>query len=85
MRMEEFWDAVGVGNPYEWQKEIAEHVKMGNALIRIPTGFGKTLGVLSAWLWNRMERKDDSWPRRLVWCLPMRVLVESHFGLGMMR
>lgn len=21
MRMEEFWDAVGVVNPYEWQKE----------------------------------------------------------------
>lgn len=38
---------------------------------------GKTLGVLAAWTWHRLHRRDESWPRRLVWCLPMRVLVEQ--------
>jgi CRISPR-associated endonuclease/helicase Cas3 len=37
----------------------------------------KTLGVFSAWSWNRLVRKDETWPRRLVWCLPMRVLTEQ--------
>lgn len=46
-------------------------------MIRIPTGFGKTLGVLGAWLYHRVEQQDDRWPRRLVWTLPMRVLVEQ--------
>jgi len=38
---------------------------------------GKTLGVLAAWLWHRLHQQDDHWPRRLIWCLPMRVLVEQ--------
>jgi CRISPR-associated endonuclease/helicase Cas3 len=46
-------------------------------MIRIPTGFGKTAGVVLAWLRHRVEEKNDSWPRRLVFCLPMRVLVEQ--------
>ncbi|MCL4697473.1 MAG: Fic family protein, partial [Burkholderiaceae bacterium] len=48
-----------------------------NRLIRIPTGMGKTFGVLGAWTWNRLTRADATWPRRLIWCLPMRVLVEQ--------
>src|SRR3970040_899913 len=48
-----------------------------NRLINIPTGLGKTEGVALAWLWHRIARAKDSWPRRLVWCLPMRVLVEQ--------
>lgn len=42
-----------------------------------PQVWAKTLGALTAWLWHRVERADDTWPRRLVWCLPMRVLVEQ--------
>jgi len=63
--------------PRRWQSELAAQEECVNRLIRIPTGFGKTLGVLVAWLWNRVRRQDDCWPRRLVWCLPMRVLVEQ--------
>lgn len=66
-------------SPYPWQEELAGQTLCTNRLIRIPTGFGKTLGILSSWLWNRVERKDDQWPRRLVWCLPMRVLVEQTY------
>lgn len=46
-------------------------------MIRIPTGFGKTMGVFAAWAWHRVHRQSGAWPRRLVWCLPMRVLVEQ--------
>lgn len=46
-------------------------------LIDIPTGLGKTAGVVLAWLWNRLERGDPNWPRRLVYCLPIRTLVEQ--------
>lgn len=63
--------------PSDWQRDLAGEEACGNRLIRIPTGFGKTLGVLAAWLWHRLQRQDDRWPRRLVWCLPMRVLVEQ--------
>ncbi|MBX3131252.1 MAG: CRISPR-associated endonuclease Cas3'' [Polyangiaceae bacterium] len=38
---------------------------------------GKTLGVLAAWSWHRVALGQSNWPRRLVWCLPMRVLVEQ--------
>lgn len=64
-------------SPYPWQVELSAASKAESRLIRIPTGFGKTLGVLGAWTWNRVVRKDATWPRRLVLCLPMRVLVEQ--------
>lgn len=63
--------------PMCWQQELVETTACEDRLIRIPTGFGKTLGVLTAWLWHRVHRNDDAWPRRLIWCLPMRVLVEQ--------
>ena len=64
-------------SPHPWQAELAQGEDCIDRLIRIPTGFGKTLGVLTAWLWHRGVRDDTRWPRRLVWCLPMRVLVEQ--------
>lgn len=67
----------GKGRPHDWQIGLAADEARGNRLIRIPTGFGKTLGALVVWAWHRLHRQDDRWPRRLVWCLPMRVLVEQ--------
>jgi CRISPR-associated endonuclease/helicase Cas3 len=63
--------------PREWQEALARDEVPRSRVIRIPTGYGKTLGVLGAWIYHRVERKDDRWPRRLVWTLPMRVLVEQ--------
>jgi CRISPR-associated endonuclease/helicase Cas3 len=63
--------------PREWQDALARDDAPRSRVIRIPTGYGKTLGVLGAWLYHRVERKDVRWPRRLVWTLPMRVLVEQ--------
>ena len=46
-------------------------------LINIPTGLGKTAAVVLAWLWNRLHFPNSKWPRRFVYCLPMRTLVEQ--------
>ncbi len=53
-------------------------------LIAIPTGLGKTAAVVLAWLWNHLRSAQlgpaaaqPTWPRRLVYCLPMRTLVEQ--------
>jgi CRISPR-associated endonuclease/helicase Cas3 len=63
--------------PRQWQEALARDEQPRSRVIRIPTGYGKTLGVLGAWLYHRVERADERWPRRLVWTLPMRVLVEQ--------
>ncbi len=79
MSYQDFFESLTspVRRPHGWQSDLALQEECTSRLIRIPTGFGKTLGVLAAWLWHRVQRQDDSWPRRLVWCLPMRVLVEQ--------
>ncbi len=63
--------------PHPWQRALAESTDCDNRTACIPTGFGKTLGVASTWVYHRVIRDDDAWPRRLVWCLPMRVLAEQ--------
>ncbi len=72
-----FGRVTGHNEPHPWQEELGASAECTDRLIRIPTGLGKTEGVLAAWAWHRLVRKDRSWPRRLVWCLPMRVLVEQ--------
>lgn len=64
-------------SPRQWQSDLAASTHCRARLIRVPTGLGKTEGVLAAWSFHRLNRSDDEWPRRLVWCLPMRVLVEQ--------
>lgn len=67
----------GTSKPHAWQSELAAISECRSRLIQIPTGLGKTLGVAGAWLYHRAARGDNGWPRRLVWCLPMRGLVEQ--------
>lgn len=66
--------------PHPWQTSLAALDEPGHRLIRVPTGFGKTLGVLGAWVYHRVVRQDPRWPTRLVWALPMRTLVEQTEG-----
>ena len=75
----ESWFRIATGHeaPRKWQSELASDAAVRNRLIRIPTGMGKTLGVLLAWACHRLQRNDKQWPTRLVWCLPMRTLVEQ--------
>ena len=77
MAFNHLFEDVFAHTPYDWQAWLGSADHCPNRLLRIPTGFGKTQGVLMAWAWNRVMRQDPSWPRRLIWCLPMRVLVEQ--------
>jgi CRISPR-associated endonuclease/helicase Cas3 len=68
--------------PYTYQCRLAEEAWPD--LLDVPTGMGKTAAVVLAWLWKRGWRKGrrepqphTGTPRRLVYCLPMRVLVEQ--------
>ncbi|MGA2247670.1 MAG: DEAD/DEAH box helicase, partial [Verrucomicrobiota bacterium] len=70
-----FHDATG-NEPYDYQVRLARG-ECVSRLINIPTGLGKTAAVVLAWLWNRVQLQDPKWPRRLVYCLPMRTLVEQ--------
>lgn len=63
--------------PRDWQRRLGDDDAPRSRVIRIPTGYGKTLGVLGAWLYHRVHRNDARWPRRLIWTLPMRVLAEQ--------
>lgn len=79
-----FFHAATGNPPYDYQRRLAGD-NPGRAceslLIDIPTGLGKTAAVVLAWIWNRVAHPDathrDNWPRRLVFCLPMRTLVEQ--------
>jgi len=73
-----FSNATGYA-PFEYQRVLSGGncgKNCDSQLINIPTGLGKTAAVVLAWLWNRVELKRE-WPCRLVYCLPMRTLVEQ--------
>lgn len=58
--------------PFAYQLEVGR--KLPNVL-RMPTGSGKTEAVMVGWMWRTRHVKDT--PRRLVYCLPRRTLVEQ--------
>ncbi|WP_438026773.1 type I-G CRISPR-associated helicase/endonuclease Cas3g [Sorangium sp. So ce233] len=64
-------------SPHGWQRTLGEAADCTHRLLRIPTGFGKTAGVVLPWLYHRVLRQDLGWPTRLVFCFPMRTLVEQ--------
>lgn len=65
--------------PYPWQVRVAEAGLP--ELIAVETGAGKTAGVVLGWLYRRRYHADDAvrltTPRWLVYCLPLRTLVEQ--------
>jgi len=77
---ESFFDKATGYAPYDYQVCLALGDKIPE-LIDIPTGLGKTAAVIVAWLYRRRAHPDEavrqSTPRRVVYCLPMRTLVEQ--------
>lgn len=65
--------------PYPWQATLGNDPVCRDRLLHIPTGFGKTAGAVLPWLYHRVVRDGPGgpWPTRLVYCLPMRTLVEQ--------
>lgn len=65
--------------PYAYQERLAADDAMPD-VIDLPTGSGKTeAAIISVWLWGRVSGRRDV-PRRLVYCLPRRSLVEQTVG-----
>ncbi len=69
-------------SPYPFQCRLAEaEAPDFPSLLNIPTGSGKTAAMILAWLYRRRYHSSPdvraATPRRLVYCLPMRVLVEQ--------
>lgn len=77
-----FSKATGGNTPFPYQRRLAESESFPQ-LLSVPTGAGKTAAVVLSWLWRLNfgpEAIKTKTPRRLVYCLPMRVLVEQSKG-----
>ncbi|HET9930069.1 MAG TPA: DEAD/DEAH box helicase, partial [Polyangiaceae bacterium] len=74
---ERWFEDVTAFAPHAWQLALGTEHACSDRLLRIPTGFGKTAGAVLSWAYHRVVRNDATWPTRLVFCLPMRVLVEQ--------
>ena len=67
----------GEAHPDDWQQALMDE-EWPEVLVA-PTGSGKTAAVTLGWAAHRL-RVPGTTPRRLVWCLPMRTLVEQTAG-----
>jgi CRISPR-associated endonuclease/helicase Cas3 len=74
-QFEAFFRAAFGHAPFNYQRCLATSEEL-YTLVNVPTGAGKTAAILGAWLWRRLHR-PTSVGRRLVYCLPMRTLVEQ--------
>jgi CRISPR-associated endonuclease/helicase Cas3 len=72
---EAFFRAAFGNEPFDYQRRLATSETL-YSLVNVPTGAGKTAAILGAWLWRRLH-SPMSVGRRLVYCLPMRTLVEQ--------
>ena len=70
--------SIALGNnvqPYSYQQELAEQ-NWPDVLIA-PTGLGKTAAIVLSWAWKHTSIDQQNPTRRLVYCLPMRTLVDQ--------
>ena len=74
-RFNDFFESATGMPPYGFQSRLAQDGLP--AVVQAPTGAGKT-GIVLAWLWRRLYGSDQTaTPRRLVYALPQRSLVEQ--------
>ena len=70
-------------SPFPFQIRFATQTQLP-VLVNIPTGLGKTAMAVLGWVWRRrfgaVEIRRET-PRRLLYCLPMRVLVEQTYDV----
>ncbi|QGJ70640.1 DEAD/DEAH box helicase [Planctomycetales bacterium 10988] len=75
-----FKQATGFEQPFHFQSEFATRETLPT-LLDIPTGLGKTATAVLGWLFRRRKHPSEvvrqATPRRLIYCLPMRTLVEQ--------
>ncbi len=79
MEFEPFFRKATGRAPYRYQRTFAEAARLPD-LLEAPTGAGKTATAVLGWLWRRLHGNGEQRAeagRRLVFCLPMRTLVEQ--------
>lgn len=76
MKFGGFFEHITGKKPFPYQLRLGE--EPWPTVIDVPTGLGKTASVIVAWLFKRLQL-DAQTGLRLVYCLPMRVLVEQTF------
>lgn len=80
MSFVEFFIRATGWQPYPYQAKLAGGEDFP-VLLKIPTGAGKTEGAILGWLYRYFYHPEpgirSAAPRRLVYCLPMRTLVEQ--------
>jgi len=64
-------------DPFPYQERLGAGDGLPS-LVEAPTGAGKTAGVAVPWLRDRVQHRTG--PTRLIYCLPMRVLVDQVAG-----
>lgn len=74
MDFEAFFQQATKHPPLPYQARLAEGA--WPEVLDIPTGLGKTAAIILAYLFRRLTAPGAT-PRRLVYCLPMRVLVRQ--------
>jgi CRISPR-associated endonuclease/helicase Cas3 len=85
MNYEDFFrQAMGLGSQ---DRVLSYQIKLAveeccPRLLDVPTGLGKTAAAILSWVWRRRfdPKARPKTPRRLVYCLPMRVLVEQTYA-----
>jgi len=79
MNFDEFFQTATGNAPYGYQRVFATAPVLPD-LLEAPTGSGKTAAAVLGWLWRRLHgspAQRGEAGRRLVFCLPMRTLVEQ--------
>lgn len=80
MKFDDWFEALTGVVPFPYQARLATVADMPE-LLEVPTGAGKTAAAILGWLWRRRFHPKaavrDATPRRLVFALPMRSLVEQ--------
>ncbi len=79
MTYESFFKDLTGHDPFPYQVRLSE--RAWPEVVDVPTGLGKTQAVIAAWLFRQL-RGDTQTGRRLVYCLPMRTLVEQTRGVA---
>lgn len=65
-------------SPYPWQEAFSQWTGETVAVVSAPTGAGKEAGAVVPWLYGHSQ--DANIPRRLIYCLPTRSLVDQVYS-----
>ncbi len=79
MNYSDFYRQATSDEPFPFQVAFATGPTLPD-MMAVPTGAGKTAAVILGWLWRRRfasQSVRDATPRRLIFCLPMRTLVDQ--------